>query len=435
MSRVPWIIKYRPRSLNDVENQEDVKEQLKQWIDSWLKGKPEAKAVLLYGPPGSGKTTLALALAQDYKMELLEMNASDHRNLASVKNIAEKAATSGSLFGTRGKIIFLDEVDGINAKEDTGAIPAILELIQKTKYPVIMAANDPWDPSLRELRNAAKLIEVKKLGKYALKRILSKICQAEKIECEDDALSTIIDLSNGDARYAINILQSVAEGYRKVTKRLVEELAKRKESELDPFETLRSVFWAKYAWQAKNAVTNSQVDYDLLMKWFSENVPLQYGSMEDVWRAYDALSRASIFLTRAKLADWGLLSYVFDLMGPGVALAEKEKMKPGWKARWVKYQFPQTVQLLSKTKETREIMNSILEKIGKRTHSSTKKVINDAFPFFLQFYEEKMGEKLDLSPKEREYLLSVKGRKEEPSEPREENKQTKRSYRRYTRRT
>ncbi|MEW9491949.1 MAG: replication factor C large subunit [Candidatus Aramenus sulfurataquae] len=434
MSRVPWIIKYRPKSLNEIENQDDVKEQVKQWMDSWLKGKPEAKAILLYGPPGSGKTTLALALARDYKMELLEMNASDSRNLTAIKNIAERAATSGSLFGTRGKIIFLDEVDGINTKEDTGAIPAILELIQKTKYPVIMAANDPWDPSLRELRNSAKMIEVKKLGKYALKRILTKICQNEKIECEDEALSSIIDLSDGDARYAINILQSVAEGYKKVTKKLVEEISRRKESELDPFETLRSVFWAKYAWQAKNAVTSSQVDYDLLIKWFSENIPLQYSNMEDVWRAYDALSRASIFLTRAKLSDWGLLSYVFDLMGPGVALAEKGKGKPGWKAKWVKYQFPQTIQLLSKTKETREIMNSILEKIGKKMHSSTQKVLNDVYPFFTQYYNEKMGEKLDFSPREREYVINLRGRREETGEQPEE-KRTKRYYKRNTRRT
>ncbi len=60
-----WFLKYRPKSLEEVENQEDVKKELRAWIESWLNGKPTAKAVLLYGPPGTGKTTLAEALARD----------------------------------------------------------------------------------------------------------------------------------------------------------------------------------------------------------------------------------------------------------------------------------------------------------------------------------------------------------------------------------
>ncbi|MEM4076431.1 MAG: AAA family ATPase, partial [Metallosphaera sp.] len=147
---VPWVVKYRPNSLDEIENQEDVKEELRSWIDSWIKGKPNYKSVLLYGPPGIGKTTMALALAKSYGLEIIEMNASDTRNVTSLRGIAEKASVTGSLFSDRGKLIFLDEIDGIQSKQDFGAISTVLELISNTKYPIMMAANNPWDPNLRE---------------------------------------------------------------------------------------------------------------------------------------------------------------------------------------------------------------------------------------------------------------------------------------------
>lgn len=436
---LPWIIKYRPKGLDEIENQEDVKDELKKWIQSWLSGKPQTRAILLYGPPGSGKTTLAQALAHDFKLELLEMNASDSRNIASIKTIAEKAAISGSLFGIKGKLIFLDEVDGINSREDSGAIPAILELVQKSKYPIIMAANDPWDPSLRDLRSAAKMIEVKKLGKYALRRVLQKICTQEKLQCDEDGIDEIINVTDGDARYAINLLEATAEGFRKVTAQNVKEFARKKDTELDPFETVRNVFWAKYAWQAKNAVTNSQVDYELLIRWFSENIPIQFDNILDVYRGYDALSRASLFLNRAKTVSWDFLSYTFDMMGPGVALAETGKKSQNWKAKWKKYQFPQTIQMLSRSKFTRDTRDRIIQKIGSNIHTSGEKILNDVYPFFLIYYKkykDKLEKDLDLSPSETEYLNSITGQAEEGQKTqsvakKEEGKSSTTSRKRY----
>ncbi len=204
--------------------------------------------------------------------------------------------------------------------------------------------------------------------------------------------------------------------------------------ELDAFETVRNVFWAKYVWQAKNAVSNSQVDYDLLIKWFSENIPVQYDNLEDIWRAYDALSKASIFLNRAKTSGWDLLSYTFDLMGPGVAMAETEKFKQGWKPKWKKYQFPQVIQMLYKSKENRDIKDSILEKIGRRIHASSDKTLNDVFPYFIQYAKLKeISKNLELTPKEQEYLSTITG---ETNNEETETKYTKKypqkkTYRRY----
>ncbi|BBG23952.1 replication factor C large subunit [Sulfuracidifex tepidarius] len=410
MSNLQWFIKYRPKSLSEVENQEEAKEELKSWIESWIQGKPKYKAVLLNGPPGVGKTTIAEALARDYNMELLEMNASDSRRLNDIREIAERASTSSSLFGKGGRLILLDEVDGINSRQDAGAIPGILDVIERSRFPIILTANNAWDPSLRELRTATKMIDLQRLGKIPLKKILERICKAEKVICDPKGIGAIADLSEGDARYAINMLQSVAEVYRKVTEDLVKDLVRKKDRTLDPFETLRGIFWAKYFWQARVAATTSEVDYELLLRWLSENVPIQFDDMGDVFRGFDALSRASVFLKRSKLGDWDLLSYVFDLMGPGVAFAEYSKLGGQWKAKWKKYQFPTYVQQMSKSKDSRDALKTASEKIAKATHCSSDKVITDYVPF-MKFMKVE-----GFSPEEIKVMGNLEGRETDEHE-------------------
>jgi replication factor C large subunit len=177
------------------------------------------------------------------------------------------------------------------------------------------------------------------------------------------------------------------------------------------------------------------------MRWLDENIPLQYTDMEDVWRAYDALSKASLFLSRAKLVGWDLLSYVFDLMGPGIALASLEKKKPTYKAKWVKYQFPQYIQLLSKTKENRDNLELLLRKIGEKIHSSKEKTLNDVLPFFVQYYSkyrDKLDKELELTEGEKEIikaLSSLPPTTTEGETKKEEETSKKRTYSRYRRKS
>ncbi len=209
---VPWTEKYRPRRIADVVGNEEAKKKFVAWINQWLKGKVRKKAVLLYGPPGCGKTSLVHALAHQFGWELIELNASDFRSRNAIRERVFNAARMGSLFGSRGKIILLDEVDGISAKEDTGGLSAILELVQISNFPVVLTANDPWDPKLRSLREACELIEFKKLKKREVMKVLEEICKKEGITCERHIISAIAQNSKGDLRAAINDLQTVAMG-------------------------------------------------------------------------------------------------------------------------------------------------------------------------------------------------------------------------------
>lgn len=374
--RIPWVIKYRPKKIADVVNQDKAKEQFLSWLKSWLAGKPVKKAALLYGPAGCGKTSLVEATAHEFKLEVVEMNASDFRRKQDIERIAGIAAHQRSLFA-RGKIILLDEVDGISGTADRGALDAILHLIETSKFPIVMTANDPWDPKLKPLRDAALLIPFNRLSETHVYRVLKKICAMEKLECEDAALKFIAKRSEGDLRSAINDLQGVGEGYGKVTLEIVQTLVTYRNREYNPFEALRNLFNAKYLWQAKTAVSQANLDYETLLEWINENIPKHYSDPEEIWKAYEALSRADVYLGRIKkTGNWDLLSYVFDLAGPGVAFA-----KTTYKYKWSKFSFPQKISLLAKTKRTREIREGLAKALASRLHTSRATVKSDVIPF------------------------------------------------------
>ncbi|NIO37265.1 AAA family ATPase, partial [Candidatus Bathyarchaeota archaeon] len=74
----PWTVKYKPMTLNEVVGNQEAKAKIIEWIQQWEKKPPKKRALLLYGPPGIGKTATIEALAKDLDMELVESNASDY---------------------------------------------------------------------------------------------------------------------------------------------------------------------------------------------------------------------------------------------------------------------------------------------------------------------------------------------------------------------
>ena len=157
---IPWTTKYRPRKTSEIAGNPDAVNALLNWVRTWDRKVPSKKALLLHGPAGTGKTVSVEALANEYGYDLVEINASDSRTGDAVRRIAGMAAGQAMLFGKK-RIVLLDEIDGINLGEDTGAIDAIVETIEKTNYPVVLTANNPWDPKIRSLRDVCQLLEYK----------------------------------------------------------------------------------------------------------------------------------------------------------------------------------------------------------------------------------------------------------------------------------
>jgi len=390
--RIPWVEKYRPKRVEEVAGNPEAKKRFIAWLNSWVRGKPKKKACLFYGPPGTGKTSLAHAAAREYNLELIEANASDVRTSEALRAKVFRAATERSLFGYRGRLILLDEIDGISPREDRGGLETVKELINVSRYPVVLTANNPWDPRLRTLRELCEMIEFKKLGKRDIVRVLASICEREGIECSREVLSAIATRAKGDLRAAINDLQSIAEGRRRITIKDLEILGYRAE-QADMFRIVRTVLTARNPLTAKMVLTYPSLDYEMLLQWLNENIPYQYEpSLVAIADAYDALSKADVFLGRMKRRQqWSLLPYALEMMTVGVASARE---RPPFK--FVKYSFPQRIKLLAMTKKRREAMKRVASLVGRAIHVSRRLALLEVIPFIRLIYEEnpEMGRKI-----------------------------------------
>ncbi|NHV46071.1 MAG: replication factor C large subunit [Candidatus Verstraetearchaeota archaeon] len=371
----PWTEKFKPNSLQEIVGNYNAALELLEWIKSYLSGKTDKKAVLLYGPPGTGKTLSVHLIAKTLDLELLEMNASDFRTEEIIESIAGSASLQSSLFGKKGKIILFDEVDGISGKEDRGGITAIKKIINTSRYPVVLIANNPWDPKLRELRELCHMIRFNRIRTPSIVARLKRIAQLAGINAEEEALKRIAEVANGDMRAAINDFQMLSQGKKYLRESDVVKLYPRTQ-ELEIFEVMKGIFSANTILKAKITAENSAIDIDLLMQWINENIPNQYTTPEERAEAYDWFSKADVFLSRAKRKQmWDLMSYAIELAVGGVALAKRTPYK------FTKYSFPRIISLLSQNKEEREKRREELKALAKELHVSTRKLISEYLPY------------------------------------------------------
>ena len=338
------VDKYKPQNLGEVVSQKTIINGILDWLRKWKPG----KALMLYGPSGLGKNLIVELIAKEKGLKLVEINASDKRNAASIKKLIP-ATKEGSLLG--GRLILIDEVDKLSIS-DRGGSAEIIDIIKNSAYPVILIAQNPYDKKLRTLRTYCLLLKFRKIPKNIIERYLINIANNEAIKMKPEIFRQIAENSDGDLRSAINDLEMRAMGQR--------------EREKTIFETMQAIFKGNLK-EALETISLSEKNLDEIFWWAEQNVGIEYNNAEDIATALEILSKADMFRSRTyQKQNYRFKKYMRDMIASLSTLESKKG--------FTMYKPPDMLIILGRTKKQREKAEELYGELASQLHCSKRKI-------------------------------------------------------------
>lgn len=213
-----WTEKYRPQTISDVIGHHKIKERISTMIT-----KQQMPHLLLAGPAGVGKTSMALCIAKDlfgdtWKNNVLELNASDERGIDVIRTKVKDFARTKAIGNVPFKIIYLDESDALT-RDAQQALRRTMENFTNTCRFILSCnySSKLIDP----IQSRCAIFRFAPLAREDIDKYVINICNQEKLSYDEDSLEALYETTQGDCRKITNLLQSCASQSPHITKDVI----------------------------------------------------------------------------------------------------------------------------------------------------------------------------------------------------------------------
>jgi replication factor C large subunit len=356
-----WSEKYRPHNIFDMIGNEEARSAVIEWIIKWKKG---TKPLLLIGPPGIGKTTIAYIISKQFGYDLIGLNASDLRNKSQINDVLSPILGNVSVLGI--PMIFVDEVDGIHGRGDYGGVEALIEILSEPTVPIILAANSDISDKMKDIKKKVKTISFKPIPPRLLKVYLEHILKKENAKLGPGLLIKVINNSKGDIRSMINLTQSLVTGFNPQIEKSFESV--------NLEDGINEFFKANSINEARNVLYSIQVDPRQKIDAFYSSVITSNLDNNTLAILLEIISESDMLYGKImKTQDWRLLRYLNEIL---IKLYRKDE-----RIRFNQYNL--SWPLLNRIRWDGKKIKVISSIMAKKLHLSSSSFITLCFPYLL----------------------------------------------------
>lgn len=207
VQNIMWTEKYRPKSLDDIIGHDDTIKRLKKYTDD-----DAVPHMLFHGPPGTGKTASIVAFAREvygdsWRNNLTEMNASDERGIDTIRDKVKGIARSSPAGDAEYQILFLDEADSLTSDAQASLRRIMEKYSDVTRF--FLSCNYP-NQLIDAIQSRCTMFRFGRMDNEKVMKVVENVANQEGLAVSVDHIGELVEASNGDARTAINSLQSAA---------------------------------------------------------------------------------------------------------------------------------------------------------------------------------------------------------------------------------
>tara|TARA_B110000014_G_scaffold261534_1_gene253445 strand:- start:675 stop:1829 length:1155 start_codon:yes stop_codon:yes gene_type:complete len=356
-----WSEKYRPRDLTDLIGNEDARKFFVEWFGKWKKG---TKPLLLVGPPGIGKTTLAKIAGKNFGYDMISLNASDVRNKKNIQEILEPVLGNQTVLGK--PMIFVDEVDGVHGRSDYGGVEALINILKEPTVPIILAANNDSSNKMKKIKKTVKTISLRPLPPRLLRLYLNMVLAKEHVHINPGRLINLILESNGDIRSMLNSAQALVTGFEPLTEKTFESL--------DVEEGINAFYKAQSIDEARVVLYSMRIDPREKINAFYSSIITSNISNLELEKFLQVISEADMLYGRImKTQQWRLLRYLDSIL---LSLYKKDIA--------IRYsQYNLSWQVLNRLRWDGSKLRSISGDFSKQLHISSSTFATFYLPYIL----------------------------------------------------